>query len=103
MITKQKKKIDLLPYESTLQNLNEIDRKSIKSFFLPSPRCHLEQHPGDLPITAFCRFTYRVLIDKMLSFLTAFEQLTKEISSSDASVADVIPLLVALKRTVLDP
>ncbi len=39
-----------------------------------------------------------VLIEKILSLLAPFEQLTKEISSTDASVADVIPLIAALKR-----
>ncbi len=39
-----------------------------------------------------------VLIENILSLLASFEQLTKEISSSDASVADVIPLIAALKR-----
>ncbi len=39
-----------------------------------------------------------VLIENILSLLAPFEQLTKEISSSDASVADVIPLIAALKR-----
>jgi hypothetical protein len=35
---KQKcKKIDLMPYESILQNLNKIDPKSNESIFLPSP------------------------------------------------------------------
>ena len=37
MVTKQK--IDHMPYESVLQNLNEIEPKSIKSIFLPS---HIE-------------------------------------------------------------
>ncbi|XP_061128956.1 zinc finger BED domain-containing protein 4-like [Syngnathus typhle] len=39
-----------------------------------------------------------VLIENILSVLAPYEQLTKEISSSDASVADVIPLIAALKR-----
>ncbi|XP_061129317.1 zinc finger BED domain-containing protein 4-like [Syngnathus typhle] len=39
-----------------------------------------------------------VLIENILSVLDPFEQLTKEISSFDASVADVIPLIAALKR-----
>ncbi len=39
-----------------------------------------------------------VLIENILSLLAPFEQLTKEISSSDASVAGVIPLIAALKR-----
>ncbi|XP_048849254.1 zinc finger BED domain-containing protein 4-like [Brienomyrus brachyistius] len=50
----------------------------------------------ELPVT----FTSHqwVLIENILSLLAPFEQLTKEISSSDASVADVIPLIAALKR-----
>ncbi len=39
-----------------------------------------------------------VLMENILSLLAPFEQLTKEISSSDASVVDVIPLIAALKR-----
>lgn len=34
----------------------------------------------------------------IFSLLAPFEQLTKEISSSDASVADIIPLFAALKH-----
>ena len=50
----------------------------------------------DLPAT-FSAYQW-VLIENILSHLAPFEQITKEISSSDASVADVIPLLAALKR-----
>ncbi|XP_073671353.1 zinc finger BED domain-containing protein 4-like [Paramisgurnus dabryanus] len=50
----------------------------------------------DLPAT-FTAYQW-VLIENVLSLLAPFEQITKEISSSDASVADVIPLLAALKR-----
>ncbi|XP_034096541.1 zinc finger BED domain-containing protein 4-like [Gymnodraco acuticeps] len=39
-----------------------------------------------------------ILMENILSILAPFEQLTREISSSDASVADVIPLNAALKR-----
>ncbi|XP_034089172.1 zinc finger BED domain-containing protein 4-like [Gymnodraco acuticeps] len=39
-----------------------------------------------------------ILMENILSILAPFEQLTREISSSDASVADVIPLHAALKR-----
>ena len=39
-----------------------------------------------------------VLIEHILFPLAPFEQLTKEISSSDASVADVILLIAGLKR-----
>ena len=35
MVTKQK--IDFIPYESILQNLNEIDPKSMKSIFITQP------------------------------------------------------------------
>lgn len=38
------------------------------------------------------------LIEKMTTLLTPFEELTREISSHTASVADVIPSVVALKR-----
>ena len=48
----------------------------------------------DLPAT-FSAYQW-VLIENILSHLAPFEQITKEISSSDASVADVIPLLAAL-------
>ncbi|XP_067300896.1 zinc finger BED domain-containing protein 4-like [Pseudorasbora parva] len=50
----------------------------------------------DLPAT-FTAYQW-VLIENVLSLLAPFEQITKEISSSDASVADIIPLLAALKR-----
>ncbi len=50
----------------------------------------------ELPAT-FTAYQW-VLIENVLSLLTPFEQLTKEISSSDSSVADIIPLLAALKR-----
>lgn len=39
-----------------------------------------------------------VLMENILSLLAPFEQLTKDISSSDASGADAIPLIPALKR-----
>ncbi len=39
-----------------------------------------------------------MLIENVLSLLAPFEQLTKEISSTDSSVAEVIPLLAALKH-----
>ncbi|GAA6089240.1 zinc finger BED domain-containing protein 4-like, partial [Tachysurus ichikawai] len=50
----------------------------------------------ELPVT----FTSHqwVLIENILSLLAPFEQLTREISSSDESVADVIPLIAALKH-----
>ena len=38
------------------------------------------------------------LIENMLSLLQPFEELTKEISLSSASTADVIPSVMALKR-----
>ena len=34
---KTKQKIDFMPYESILQNLNEIDPKSMKSIFITQP------------------------------------------------------------------
>ena len=50
----------------------------------------------DLPAT-FSAYQW-VLIENILSLLAPFEQIKKERSSSGASVADVIPLLAALKR-----
>ncbi|XP_060931918.1 zinc finger BED domain-containing protein 4-like [Limanda limanda] len=50
----------------------------------------------DLPST-FTSYQW-LLIENTLSLLAPFEQITKKISSSDASAADVIPLLAALKR-----
>lgn len=38
------------------------------------------------------------LIENMLSILQPFEELTKEISSSSATAADVIPSVMVLKR-----
>ena len=57
---------------------------------------HLHSADHELPAT-FASNQW-VLIENILSLLAPFEQLTKEISSSDASVADVIPLIAALKR-----
>ncbi|XP_060769444.1 zinc finger BED domain-containing protein 4-like [Neoarius graeffei] len=51
---------------------------------------------NDLPAT-FTSYQW-LLIENTLSLLAPFEQLTKEISSSKASAADVIPLLAALTR-----
>ncbi|XP_057184493.1 zinc finger BED domain-containing protein 4-like [Triplophysa rosa] len=55
---------------------------------------YLADHELPATFTAY----HWVLIENVLSLLAPFEQITKEISSSDSSVADVIPLLAALKR-----
>lgn len=50
----------------------------------------------DLP-TTFTSYQW-LLIENILSLLAPFQQLTNKISSSDASVADVIPSLAALRH-----
>lgn len=50
----------------------------------------------DLPVTLTAH--HWSLIENVLSILHPFEQLTREMSSSGASAADVIPSVVALKR-----
>lgn len=59
---------------------------------------HVHLHSADHELPATFTSNQWVLIENILSLLAPFEQLTKEISSSDASVADVIPLIAALKR-----
>uniref|UniRef100_A0A8C5LQ09 BED-type domain-containing protein n=1 Tax=Leptobrachium leishanense TaxID=445787 RepID=A0A8C5LQ09_9ANUR len=50
----------------------------------------------DLPATLSAH--QWMLVENILSILAPFEQLTKEISASKASVAEVIPMIAALKR-----
>ncbi|RXN15512.1 zinc finger BED domain-containing 4-like protein [Labeo rohita] len=50
----------------------------------------------DLPATLSAH--QWMLVENIVSLLAPFEQLTKEISSAQASVAEVIPLIAALKR-----
>ncbi|XP_073710442.1 zinc finger BED domain-containing protein 4-like [Misgurnus anguillicaudatus] len=58
----------------------------------------LAAYAVDFQLPAFLSIQQWTLIENMMTILDPCEQLTRDISSSTATVADVIPSIVALKR-----